>query len=88
MVPPNGKRHFTVVLEGTKPEELMHAWSEMCQPGTKPAPEELKAVYPYVTTVQGNRFHFRGGDPNTMRQYLQRLFQDRLNGALQSHVEN
>jgi Amt family ammonium transporter len=88
LVPPDGKRHFTVVLEGTKPEELMHVWSELCQPGTKPAPEELKAVYPYVTTVEGNRFHFRGGDPGTMRQNLQRLFEDRLNGALKSHVEN
>ena len=33
---------------------------------------------PYVTTVQGNRFRFRGGDPDRMRDSLQKLFQDRL----------
>jgi Amt family ammonium transporter len=87
-VPPNGKRHFTVVLVGPKPEELMHAWSELCQPGAKSPPPELKAVYPYMTTVEGNRFHFRGGDPTEMRTNLTRLFQDRMDMSMHSHIEN
>jgi hypothetical protein len=40
-----------------------------------------------VTTVQGNRFRFRGGDRVLMRGQLQRLFQDRLGSAVKTHVE-
>jgi ammonium transporter len=87
-VPPNGRRHFTVLVEGASPDELMHAWSALCQPGPKPPPQELKAIYPYMTTVKGNRFQFRGGDPADMRMHLQRLFQDSLDGTpIQTHVE-
>jgi hypothetical protein len=85
--PPNGKRHFTVVVEGAAPGELIHAWSEMCQAGQQPAPE-FRAVYPYLTTVQGNRFNFRGGDPSEMRESMRRLFENRLGGAaIRTHVD-
>jgi ammonium transporter len=87
-VPPDGQKRFTVVVEGAKNGELIHAWSEMCQAGPKPPSEEFRAVYPYVTTVQGNRFRFRGGDPRAMRENLQRLFEDRLHLAIQTHVES
>jgi ammonium transporter len=87
-VPPNGKRHFTVVVEGPAKDELMHAWSALCQAGPQPPAEEFRAVYPYLTTVQGNRFNFRGGDPYHLRDSLQRLFQDRLDGtAVRTHIE-
>jgi ammonium transporter len=88
-VPPNGKRHFTVVVDGPGQGELMHAWSNLCQTGNGPPAEEFRAVYPYVTTVQGNRFRFRGGDPSHMRETMQRLFQNRLDGAaVRTHVED
>ena len=77
-VPPNGKTHFTVVIDGPSRSELLRAWSNMCQAGAQPPTPEFRAVYPFVTTVKGNRFHFRGGDPNGMRETMQRLFQDRL----------
>jgi Amt family ammonium transporter len=89
-VPPNGKRHFTIVVEGASPRELMQVWSGSCGAtnGNHP-PSEFHSVYPNVTTVKGNRFHFRGGDPVLMRQALQRLFQNCLEGAaIQTHVEN
>jgi ammonium transporter len=85
---PGGKR-FSVVVEGATNGDLMHAWSQLCQPHKTPPPPEFKAVYPYVTTVQGNRFRFRGGDPTTMRENLQKLFESRLNGsAIRVHVES
>ena len=34
-VPPNGEQRFTVVVEGADNGELMHAWSELCQAGTR-----------------------------------------------------
>src|SRR5579884_2586509 len=79
-VPPNGQRHFTIIVEGAKQSELMHAWSGLCQAGVQPTPE-FRQVYPYVTTVSGNRFRFRGGDPAKLRYAMQKLFQDRLDGA-------
>ena len=88
-VPPEGKRRFTVVVEGAANGDLLHAWSDLCQAGVKPPSEEFKKVYPYLTTVQGNRFRFRGGDPGLMRENLQRLFQDRLDGAaIRTYVES
>ena len=88
-VPPEGKRRFTVVVEGPKNGDLVHAWSQLCQPGRTSPPADFKAVYPYVTTVQGNRFRFRGGDPLVLRESLERLFRDRLDGApVKTHVEN
>ncbi len=86
-VPPDGRRHFTVVVEGPPTKELMGIWSQLCG-ATPPPPPEFRSLYAHVTTVQGNRFHFRGGDPQTMRQTLQRLFQDRLGDvALRTHEE-
>jgi ammonium transporter len=80
-VPPNGHKRFTVVVEGVDHGDLIHTWSELCQAGSTPPAPEFRAVYPYVTTVQGNRFRFRGGDPSLMRENLERLFRDRLQGA-------
>jgi ammonium transporter len=86
-VPPDGKRHFTVVVEGPPPADLMHIWSQLCQAGVMPPPE-FRTVYSHMTTVRGNRFHFRGGNPNDIRDALKRLFEERLGGAvLQTHVE-
>ena len=88
MAPPNGKGRFTVVVDGVNARDLMHAWSELCQTGPQPAPAELRAIYPFVTTVKGNRFHFRGGDPAAMSASLTRLFEDRLRGQkIQTRVE-
>jgi ammonium transporter len=87
-VPPDGVKRFTIIVEGAKNGELIRAWSDMCQAGPQPPTAEFRTVYPYVTTVQGNRFRFRGGDPRTMRESLERLFGDKLHLAIKAHVEN
>jgi ammonium transporter len=88
MVPPDGEKRFSVVIEGVPQADLIHAWSDLCQPGKEPPAPDFKAVYPFLTTVQGNRFRFRGGDPNAMRDSLQRLFQRHANGAVRAHVDS
>ena len=40
----------------------MAAWSKLCQADVQ-HPPEFRAIYPLVTTVQGNRFRFRGRRP-------------------------
>jgi ammonium transporter len=87
-VPPNGRKHFTVVIDGPPAPELLHAWSQMCQAGPQPPTPEFRAVYPNVTTVSNNRFRFRGGDPETMRESLRRLFQSHLGGPIATHVDD
>jgi ammonium transporter len=86
-VPPNGEKRFSVVVEGVKNGELLHAWSGLCQPSEAPPRSDFTAVYPYVTTVQGNRFRFRGGDPDKMRAHLQRLFEEQLRSPVRARVE-
>jgi hypothetical protein len=87
LVPPNGQKRFTVVVEGADTGELMHLWSGLCQAGAAPPPE-FKAIYPYMTTVQGNRFRFRGGDPKTLSENMRALLQERLNAPVSVHVEH
>lgn len=88
VIPPEAEKRFSVVVEGVANGNLMHAWSAMCQPGETAPTQEFKNIYPYVTTVQGNRFRFRGGDPNMMRDSLVKLFQQHLKGVnLNAHVE-
>jgi ammonium transporter len=85
--PPNGKKHFTVVVDGVELGTLRNAWSGMCGVAASPPAPEFKSVYPYVTTVRGNRFFFRGGDPNNMRDSMQKLFQGSVGGSVKVRVE-
>jgi hypothetical protein len=42
-----------------------------------------------MTTMEGNRFRFRGGDPTTMSGSLERLFSNHLPGQkVRARVEN
>jgi ammonium transporter len=86
LIPPNGQKRFHVVIDGVPQGELMKAWSEMCQPDRQ-CPPEFKLIYPYMTTVQGNRFLFRGGDQGLMRDSLQKLFQNRINSQVRAKIE-
>jgi ammonium transporter len=78
LVPPNGIHHFTVVVEGIDQDELTHVWSDLCQAGDGPPSSAFRAIYPYMTTMQNNRFHFRGGDPKVMSENLSLVLQERL----------
>lgn len=87
-VPPNGHKRFTVVVQGVSTPELIDAWSKLCQVSAAPPSLQFKTVYPYVTTVQGNRFRFRGGDPKTMSDNLRQLFQNKLEkSVIRAEVE-
>ena len=39
---------------------------------------DFLAVYPYVTTVKGTTFHFRGGDSEEIAKRLSALFKKHL----------
>jgi ammonium transporter len=87
-VPPNGGKRFSVIVEGAQNGDMIHEWSQLCQPTNGETNPAFKAVYPYVTTVQGNKFRFRGGDPQVMKSHLETLFRDRLrNSAVRTRVE-
>jgi ammonium transporter, Amt family len=74
----NGKR-FTVAVAGANEQQLMKVWSKLCQASENPPSKEFRAVYPYLTTVTGTKFRFRGGDPVVMKASLQKLFNEALN---------
>ena len=78
MVPPNGVKRFTLRLEGIDQEELTQKWSKLCQETDEPSNADFRAIYSHVTTVDGNRFRFRYGDPEKLIPHLEKLFQDRL----------
>jgi hypothetical protein len=81
-------RRFTVVVDGVDTGNLQKTWSELCTTGAVPAGSDFKAVYPHLTKIQGNRFQFRGGDPDAMRDHLEHLLQDMTqNTGLTARVE-
>jgi ammonium transporter, Amt family len=85
--PPNGQKRFAILFEGADMDKVMHAWSEMCQTRSTPPSAEFEAVYPHLTTVQGNRFRFRSGDPNAVRENLLKLFRPVLGpGSLRVQI--
>ncbi len=87
-VPRDGGERFTVVVEGVAADKLAHVWSDLCQPSGRPVTADFIAVYPHMTTFQGNRFRFRGGDPRQVRECLERLLHGALNnGSLKVYVE-
>lgn len=72
MVPAADAKRFAIVVQGLSNEDLKSLWSELCQPRDQTS-AELKAVYPYLTTMEGATFHFRGGDPEAVRSKLETL---------------
>jgi Amt family ammonium transporter len=84
--PPNGVKHFTVMVDGASGEELSKVWSELCLPSGG-ASADFKAVYPNLTTFSGNRFKFRGGDANAVKDALKRLFESKLRKEVTAKVE-
>jgi len=85
-VPPSARKGFSVIVEGEGNGDLMEIWSRLCQTGASPPSKEFKAVYPNMTLVEGNRFYFRGGDPQAISKNMEALF--RKEGyPIQTHVE-
>jgi hypothetical protein len=72
---PRGNGRFEIQLSGADAKELMHAWSELCQPKPEGTPDsDFLAVYPHVTTIRGTTFRCRGGDPKEIAKRLESLF--------------
>jgi hypothetical protein len=86
-VPPGGGDRYTVVVDGAANGELMHVWSRSCMAGAEPPMPEFKNVYKHLTTVQGNRFRFLGGDPHVVSQDLAKLFEKQLNRRITAQLE-
>lgn len=88
--PPNGplSKRFTVVVEGANSDQLIKVWSDLCKPSEGPANPAFKAVYPYFTTMSGNKFRFRGGDPVLLRAELQKLLSGILSTPVKAYVES
>ncbi|MBY0523984.1 MAG: ammonium transporter [Gemmataceae bacterium] len=76
--PPKGGGRFVVTVQGADSDTLKETWSEMCKPSAGPPPKEFLLIYPQMTTMQGNRFRFRGGDPEVIRGSMERLLQGRM----------
>jgi len=75
--PSDGAKRYSVIVEGAEHKDLAQAWSAVCDPDGEATPE-FKRVYPFITTVSGNRFHFRGGEPEDIRQNIDRLLRSTL----------
>lgn len=75
-LPAEFAQRFTVVIEGIDSEALATAWAALCRPGPTPHSEAFRNLYRYLTTVGGNRFHFRGGDPRQLTSALEAILRE------------
>ncbi len=78
--PPDGSTRFAVSIVGAEPDEILQAWSALCQPREGGPIPNFRTVYPSFSTMQGNTFYFRDGDPYTISSALRALFEDQLAG--------
>lgn len=85
--PPGTLQRFTVMVEGVNYTDLASSWSELCKPSDGPTPEAFKSIYPFMTTVQGNRFNFKGGDREIIRNNLESLLKERLKKNVKVYVQ-
>ena len=81
-VPRAAQKQLTILVDGVDVAVLQKVWSELCQPGDVPPERDFLAIYPQFTTLKGNRFRFRGGDPTELRSCLERLLKSRLPGKM------
>jgi len=82
-VVPRGNGRFELQVIGSEAGELMKVWSSLCQPSDEPADPDFLAVYPYVTTIRGTIFRFRGGQVDQVVKHLSNLFTRQLGKAIQ-----
>lgn len=76
LLPPPTGDQFVILIEGIAPNAISTYWRNLCQfNGTPPSPE-FKAVYANLSTVRGNRFRFRTGDREKIRENLERIFRE------------
>ena len=83
-----GSHRFTVMIDGVDPKEVHAVWSKLCEPGTKTPKPEFVELYKNLTTVTGNKFKFRGGNPVEIKRQLAALFEDGLDISVKTHVEH
>lgn len=81
-------KRFSVVIEGVAAKDLLKAWESLCKPTEEGPSKEFAAIYPFLTTVNGNVFRFRGGDPIVIKDRLKQLFETELDTTVNTHVEH
>lgn len=77
---PKGNGRFEVAVEGVQSDELLKNWTALCQPSEAPPDPDFLAIYPHVTTVSGNTFRLRGGDPAALTARMEKLFKKLIPG--------
>ncbi|HKD37104.1 MAG TPA: hypothetical protein VKB78_09895, partial [Pirellulales bacterium] len=86
--PPASENRFSIVIEGTDAATVKVIWNELCQPSDRPSDPDFVAVYPLMTLIKGNRFRFRGGQPDDVRARMERLVSKRLpEKAIRARIE-
>jgi Amt family ammonium transporter len=86
-LPKDGKKRFSVVVEGLPADKLASIWGDLCQPNKKPSPDFL-AVYPKMTLLTGNKFRFIDGNPEQVSAHLAKVLQAGAGGgAVKTVVE-
>jgi len=76
-LPRDGKKRYSVVIEGVEGAKLIETWSGFCHAKAIPT-TEFKQVYPFFSTVSGNKFRFLGGDPGIVSDAIAKLFKGAL----------
>ncbi len=86
--PPRQGKRFTVVLNGIDAQAMGSRWRALCQNGKTEHPPEFHEIYAQVSTVRGNQFRFRGGDPAQIQRGLEKLFKPIAAGVSVALVED
>lgn len=85
-VPADAKKRFTVVVEGIPADKIAAAWGDLCKPA-KDVSKDFMAIYPKMTILQGTKFKFIDGNPDTVSGQLAKVLQAKTGTAVKTFVE-
>lgn len=80
------RRLYSIILENANTERAKRRWERLCHEPHQ-APPEFHKVYHHLVSFDGREFRFRGGEPEQMRQAIERLFEGYLGVGATVRVE-
>jgi Amt family ammonium transporter len=81
------KQPFRIIIENARVADLKKRWAELCNLPPQKTPPEFQEVYKNLASREGNTFSFYRGDPETLKQDIEKLFKGYTSMGMEVKVE-
>jgi Amt family ammonium transporter len=81
------KQPFRIIIENARVADLKKRWAELCNLPPQKTPPEFQEVYKNLASREGNTFSFYRGDPESLKQDIEKLFKGYTSMGMEVKVE-